>query len=143
MNLIVFGVLSPAFLFIPTFQPQPGIATLTKLKQVDWVETVLNAGLYTSFVIALTFGGATWAWNSGRTIGTLVATACLAAANILALESQETIYWISTPCELRALGSWFRTSLPRLECTFTNNTALRSTSAEYWGPCLSWIVTPS
>jgi hypothetical protein len=31
----------------------------------------LNAGLYTSLVIALTFSGAIWAWNSGRTIGTL------------------------------------------------------------------------
>jgi hypothetical protein len=67
MNLIVFGVLSPAFLFIPTFQPQPGTPTLTKLKQLDWVGAVLNAGLYTSFV------NATWAWNSGQTIGTLVA----------------------------------------------------------------------
>ena len=75
MNLIVFGVLSPAFLFIPTFQPQPGIPTLTKLKQLDWVGAVLNSGLYTSFVIALTFGGTTWAWDSGKTIGTL--TACV------------------------------------------------------------------
>ncbi|KIM94421.1 hypothetical protein OIDMADRAFT_45798 [Oidiodendron maius Zn] len=75
INLVVFGLLSPAFLFIPTFQPQPGIPILTKLKQLDWVGAVLNSGLYTSFVIALTFGGTTWAWNSGRTIGTL--TACV------------------------------------------------------------------
>ncbi|KAH6675749.1 putative multidrug resistance protein B [Halenospora varia] len=73
INLVIFGVLSPALLFIPSFQPQPGTSTLTKLKQLDWVGATLNAGLYTSFVLALTFGGVTWAWNDGRTIGTLVA----------------------------------------------------------------------
>ena len=73
MNFIVFGVLSPAFLSIPTFQLQPEIPTLTKLKTVNWVGAVSNAGPYTSVVIALTFGGAIWgAWNSGRTIGTIV-----------------------------------------------------------------------
>jgi hypothetical protein len=65
--------MAPAFIFIPTFQPQPGVPTLTKMKQLDWIGALLNAGLYTSFVMALTFGGATWAWNSGRTIGTFVA----------------------------------------------------------------------
>jgi hypothetical protein len=73
MNIIVFGVLSPAFLSTPTFQLQPEIPTLTKLETVNWVGAVLNAGLYTSSVIALTFGGGIWgAWNSGRTIGTMV-----------------------------------------------------------------------
>jgi hypothetical protein len=58
---------------IPSFQPQPGTTCLTKVKQLDWVGAILNAGLYTSFVLALTLGGGTWAWNDGRTIGTFVA----------------------------------------------------------------------
>ncbi|KAH8586122.1 MFS multidrug transporter-like protein [Bisporella sp. PMI_857] len=72
INLVLFGVLSPAFLAIPTFPPQSGIPTLKKLTQLDWVGAVLVAGFYTSFVLGLTFGGVSWAWNSGRTIGTLV-----------------------------------------------------------------------
>jgi hypothetical protein len=40
---------------------------------LDWVGAILNAGIYTSFVLALTFGGASWAWNDGRTIGTFMA----------------------------------------------------------------------
>jgi hypothetical protein len=43
------------------------------LKQLDWIGAILNAGLYTTFVLALTFGGSAWAWSDGRTIGTFVA----------------------------------------------------------------------
>ncbi|KAI9649950.1 hypothetical protein NHQ30_002535 [Ciborinia camelliae] len=77
INLVIFGILSPALLFIPSFQPQPGTSTLTKLKQLDWVGATLTAGIYTTFVLALTFGGVTWAWDDGRTIGTLVAFAVI------------------------------------------------------------------
>ena len=107
MNLIIFGVLSPAFLFIPTFQPQPGIPTLTKLKQLDWVGAVLNAGLYTSFAIALTFGGATWAWNSGQTIGTLVA--CVVILIVFIIQQFFAIFTTPEhrlfPIELIAFGT--------------------------------------
>jgi hypothetical protein len=43
------------------------------MKRLDWIGVLLNAGLYTSFVLALTFGGTIWSWGDGRTIGTFVA----------------------------------------------------------------------
>jgi hypothetical protein len=60
----------PAMILIPSYQPQPGVPTFTKLKQLDWIGALLNAGLYVSLILALTFGGTTWAWGDGRTIGT-------------------------------------------------------------------------
>jgi hypothetical protein len=63
----------PAMILIPSYQPQPGVPTFTKLKQLDWIGALLNAGLYVSLILALTFGGTTWAWGDGRTIGTFVA----------------------------------------------------------------------
>lgn len=82
--------MAPAFFLIPTFQPQPGVPTLTKMKQLDWIGAALNTGLYTSFVLALTFGGATWAWNSGRTIGTFVA--CFVILVVFALQQFFSVF---------------------------------------------------
>ena len=73
INLIIFGLMSPILLFcLPSFQPQPGTPLLTKLRELDWLGVVLNAALYATWVIALTFGGATWAWSDGRTIAVFV-----------------------------------------------------------------------
>jgi hypothetical protein len=44
---------------------------------MDWVGAIQNAGIYVMFVIALTFGGATWRWQAGGTIGAFVATGVL------------------------------------------------------------------
>jgi len=73
INLLIYAIIFPALLLIPSYNPQPGTSSFTKVKQLDWIGAVLNAGLYVSFVLALTFGGTTWAWNDGRTIGTFVA----------------------------------------------------------------------
>ncbi|PQE05532.1 HC-toxin efflux carrier TOXA protein [Rutstroemia sp. NJR-2017a BBW] len=72
INLVLFGVTAPALLMIPSFDPQPNLSFLEKLKNIDWTGALLNAGLYTSFVLVLTFGGADWAWGDGRTIATFV-----------------------------------------------------------------------
>jgi MFS family permease len=73
INLVIYALMIPAMILIPSYQPQPGLPTLIKIKQLDWIGALLNAGLYVSFVLALTFGGTTWAWGDGRTIGTFVA----------------------------------------------------------------------
>lgn len=59
LNLVLFAIIGPALLMIPPFDPQPGLKFFAKIKQIDWVGAVLNAGLYVSFVLALTFGGTT------------------------------------------------------------------------------------
>ncbi|KAE9375951.1 MFS general substrate transporter [Stipitochalara longipes BDJ] len=53
--------------------PMPGHSTLKKLLMLDSMGIALNASLYVTWVMALTFGGSTWAWSDRRTIGLLVA----------------------------------------------------------------------
>ncbi len=57
---------------LDSYQPRPGVPFLAKLRELDWVGVVLNAALYVTFVMALTFGGATWAWDDGRMIALFV-----------------------------------------------------------------------
>jgi MFS family permease len=94
INLVIFGVMGWSLLLLPPFQPQPGVSAFTKLKQLDWVGAVLNAGIYVSFVLALTFGGSAWAWNSGRTIGTFVA--CLVTLIVFAVQQCFAIFTTPT-----------------------------------------------
>ncbi|KAH8704708.1 major facilitator superfamily domain-containing protein [Talaromyces proteolyticus] len=83
INLVCFGALLPAYAFLPSFDPQPTKPLSAKLREMDWIGAILNAAVYATFVIALTFGGATWAWNAGGTIGTFVAFGVILIAFIL------------------------------------------------------------
>jgi MFS family permease len=56
INLIIFAVFSPIYLFvIRSFNPQPNTSFGEKLKHMDWLGVVLNAGVYTSFVLVCPF----------------------------------------------------------------------------------------
>jgi hypothetical protein len=39
-----------------------------KIKSLDWIGIILNAAIYTTFVVVLTFAGPTWKWDSGPVI---------------------------------------------------------------------------
>ena len=45
---------------------------MRKVKNMDWLGILLTAGTYCCFTVAFTFGGAVWAWNSGRVIALIV-----------------------------------------------------------------------
>lgn len=78
INLVIFAVFSPVYIFaIPSMDPQPQRKIRDRLTEMDWIGTVLNAAIYTTWVMALTFGGAQWAWSDGRTIACFVVTAVL------------------------------------------------------------------
>jgi MFS family permease len=69
INLVLFAVFAPVCFFVlDSYQPQPNVKLVDKLRRMDWLGVVLNAGVYTTFVTLFTFGGVIWAWNSGRTI---------------------------------------------------------------------------
>ncbi|KAL7937736.1 major facilitator superfamily domain-containing protein [Trichoderma chlorosporum] len=73
INLVLFAITSPIFLFvIPSLDPQPGRKFSQRLADMDWLGAILNAAIYASWVLALIFGGAQWAWSSGRTITVFV-----------------------------------------------------------------------
>jgi hypothetical protein len=53
---------------MPNFNPQPSISWATKLARIDWVGALLNAATFVLFMVALTFSGSTWAWDSAGPI---------------------------------------------------------------------------
>jgi hypothetical protein len=53
------------------------------LALVDWLGSLLIAGIWTGFVTAITFGGAIWPWSDGRFIATITVTAVLIPITIL------------------------------------------------------------
>jgi Major Facilitator Superfamily len=62
-------VTAPIYIWLfPRYNPQPTISLLTKLTQIDWVGSFLNASTFVLFMIALSFSGSTWDWNTAGPI---------------------------------------------------------------------------
>lgn len=73
INLVLIAITSPIYiLFIPSTNPQPTISFWKKFRTLDWIGSILTAGIYVSWVIALQFAGIIWHWKDGRTIATFV-----------------------------------------------------------------------
>lgn len=74
INLPIGGIIAPILIFlIPDFDAQKGKPYWERVKQVDWIGSTLLTGMIVSLILALTFGGNEFAWNSGQVIGTFVA----------------------------------------------------------------------
>lgn len=70
---MIFGLISPIYLFLlPSLPRQPEKRFIEKVKSIDWLGTLLVAGLFVSFTLAFTFGGAIWPWNDGRMVTCIV-----------------------------------------------------------------------
>ena len=69
VNLCLFAIVGPICLLImPSYQPQPQQTYQEKLKKMDWVGTVLIVAVFVLFIMAFSFGGVQWAWNSSKWI---------------------------------------------------------------------------
>lgn len=44
------------------------MSNLRKLREIDWIGAILNGAIFVLFMIVVTFGGSTYAWNSGASI---------------------------------------------------------------------------
>lgn len=78
INLVIGALFAPVwFLYLPRFDPRPGVALKKRLAEIDYLGTILIIGAYISGVMAINFGGATYAWNSGRIIGLFVTSGVL------------------------------------------------------------------
>jgi len=72
INLVLAGIFGPILIFLmPTHQPQPDKSFFSKLIRMDWLGTILIGAVYTTFVVAMTFGGAIWPYSDGRFIATI------------------------------------------------------------------------
>ncbi|KAI9820110.1 MAG: hypothetical protein M1832_003817 [Thelocarpon impressellum] len=78
INLVVGGLFAPICLFLlPSKDPRPGVPWTKRLGELDFTGTVLVTGALTSGVMAISFGGITYDWNSGRIIGLFVCSGVL------------------------------------------------------------------
>lgn len=78
INLCVGGAFTGVWLFLlPRHDPRPGISIKNRIREIDYVGSILIIGAYVSGVMAINFGGSVYAWNSGRIIGLFVCSGVL------------------------------------------------------------------
>jgi hypothetical protein len=78
INLVIGGAFAPVYLFLlPSSDPRKGVSYRKRLAEIDYLGGLLIIGATTSGVMALNFGGLTWAWDSGRIIGLFCASGVL------------------------------------------------------------------
>ena len=64
---------------IPSIQPRPGASILSRLIEIDVVGTMLLIGIYVSGLMAISFGGIIFPWNSGQIIALFIVAGVLIA----------------------------------------------------------------
>ncbi|KAH7319616.1 major facilitator superfamily domain-containing protein [Stachybotrys elegans] len=102
INLVLAAVLAPAFIFcLPSINPVE-LSTMQKLRLQDWVGIVVFCGGSVCFTMALTFGGAVYAFDSGSEITLWVVAGVLLIAFVLV-----TIYHPFIPYENKLYPSHF------------------------------------
>ena len=78
INLVVGGVFTPVYLvLLPSFDTRPGTKTSTRIRDIDYLGAILQVGFFVSGIMAINFGGTTYAWNSGQTITLFVVSGIL------------------------------------------------------------------
>ncbi|GIZ48089.1 hypothetical protein CKM354_001116200 [Cercospora kikuchii] len=86
INLVIAAVCAPAYLFyMPSVTPPgaPITSIWSRTKALDWIGFTTFTGAIVCFTMALTFGGATWAWGSDATIAMFVVSGVLAIGMVL------------------------------------------------------------
>lgn len=85
LNLCIGGVFTPGYLLLfPSVTHTPAEVTLReRLTRVDALGNVLWAGVLTTLLMAISFGGALYAWGSGQIIALWVCTGVLVALFLL------------------------------------------------------------
>ncbi|KAF7945569.1 hypothetical protein EAE96_010336 [Botrytis aclada] len=78
INLCIGAACAPIYIFlIPNYDPCPGVPFLHRAKEVDYLGAILIIGAFVSGVMAVSFGGVTYPWNSGKIIGLFVCSGIL------------------------------------------------------------------
>ena len=78
INLCVGGIFVPVWIFLlPRFDPRPGYALKRRFAELDYLGTLLMIGAFVSGIMAISFGGNVYPWDSGRIIGLFVCSGVL------------------------------------------------------------------
>lgn len=70
INLCIGALCAPVYFFmLPNVDPRPGVSFKARAIEMDYVGAILTIGAFVSGVMAVSFGGITYPWNSGKIIG--------------------------------------------------------------------------
>ncbi|KAJ5257134.1 Major facilitator superfamily domain general substrate transporter [Penicillium angulare] len=70
INLCVGAVCAPVYLFmLPNKDPRRGTGLANRARELDYLGTIILLGAFFSGVMAVSFGGVMYSWDSGRIIG--------------------------------------------------------------------------
>jgi MFS family permease len=73
INLIIGGIWGPIYVFLlPSFDPQAGTPLRQRAAKFDYVGMVLSIAGFVCLIMAMSFGGAVYPWNSGPIIALFV-----------------------------------------------------------------------
>jgi MFS family permease len=91
INLCIGGLFAPVYLFmLPTYDPRPQVSFVKRAKEMDFVGTIIIIGAMVSGVMAISFGGVLYAWNSGQIIACFVLSAVL--FGVFAVQQEKAIF---------------------------------------------------
>lgn len=123
INLLIGAACAPVYLIlVPSKDARPGATLNDRVKRIDFVGFAILSGIFVSLLMAISFGGAVYHWNSGRII------ALFAVAGVLTI-----IYWlqqnfgIGTPREIRLIPFEFLGNVQLMLVFFCETTAATST----------------
>jgi hypothetical protein len=75
---------------LPNKDPRPGVSLLDRAREMDYFGGIVTIGAFISGVMAVSFGGITYPWNSGKIIGLFVCSGVLFI--ILGVQQVYTIF---------------------------------------------------
>ena len=91
LNLVVGGIFAPIYLFLlPSFDPAAGERFGTRIRDIDYLDTLLSISTLVSIIMAINFGGTLYAWKSGQVIALFLIAAVLVTA--FALQQNFSIF---------------------------------------------------
>jgi MFS family permease len=95
INLMIGAVCAPVYIFmLPNKDPRPGVSLVDRAREMDYLGGLLTIGAFVSGVMAVSFGGITYPWNSGKIIGLFVCSGVLFI--LLGLQQVYTIFTTTT-----------------------------------------------
>lgn len=81
LNLVVGAVFTPCYLLLlPKKDPSPGSSLRARLSNIDWIGSVLICGTLVSILMAISFGGTLYKWDSYQVIALFVVSGILLGA---------------------------------------------------------------
>ena len=78
INLCIGAVCAPIYIFmLPNKDPRPGVNLRDRAREMDYLGGMLTLGAFITGVMAVSFGGVTYPWDSGKIIGLLCCSGVL------------------------------------------------------------------